>query len=340
MDAKAAAAPGGIDTLPGLGRRALGLALPGLVLGTGSAAFGQEAYPSRPVRIVLPVAPGGSTDTIGRVLADEFVRRHRGSFVVENRPGAGGNLAYELVAQSPADGLTLLVAVDSLTVNPSLFAKVNYDPTTNFAPIVLMARIPHILVTHRNGPVKSFAAFMEMARREPGRLNVAISGYGSGGHLAGALIQHQTGVRWSVVPYRGGATPINDLIAGNVDAAFVTLGAVIGQVRGGDLLPLAITTPARFALLPDVPTVAEIALPGYDVPNWYGLLAPAGTPAPVIASLNGWTNEVLAEPRVRAVLAEAGFEMVGGPPETLGNLMRESQPRWRELIRAAGLRAE
>jgi tripartite-type tricarboxylate transporter receptor subunit TctC len=323
-----------------MGRRAaMVLGAAGLIA-PGVAAAQANVYPSRAVRIVLPVAPGGSTDTIGRVLADELVKKEHGSFFVENRPGAGGNLAYQLVAQSPPDGLNLLVAVDSLTVNPSLFRDAGYDPLTAFTPVTLMARIPHVLVTHRNGPAKSFAEFMDIAKRDPNRLQVAISGFGSGGHLAGAVIQHETSARWSVIPYRGGSTPMNDLIAGNVDAAFVTLGAVIGLIRGGQVVPLAITTPQRFPLLPDVPTVAEVSLPGYDVPNWYGLFAPAGTPAPIIAKLNAWSNAALAEPRVRQTLLESGFEIVGGPPEQLGDLVRQSVPRWRDLIRDAGLRAE
>ena len=302
-------------------------------------ALGQD-FPNRPVRIVVPVAPGGSTDTIGRVLAEELNRRGAGNFFVENRPGAGSNLAYAHVATQPADGHTLLIGLDSLTVNPTLYGRVEYDPINSFAPITLMARIPHILVTHLRSPIRTFAEFMRVAETEPDRLNVAISGIGSGGHLSGAVIQHQTRARWTVVPYRGGATPINDLLAGNVDAAFVTLGAVIGHVRGGRLIPLAITTPHRFPLLPDVPTVAEVAIPGYDVPNWYGMLAPAGTPAPVIAWLNRAINDALAEPRVRATLLDNGFEIVGGPPEVLGTLIRESLPRWATLIRAANMRAE
>ena len=324
-----------------MGRRSLAtLAATGLSAPRVAGAQSGEGYPSRPVRIVLPVAPGGSTDTIGRVLADELVKKGRGTFFVENRPGAGGNLAYQLVSQAAPDGQTLLVAVDSLTVNPTLFRDAGYDPVAAFAPVTLMARIPHVLVTHRNGPAKTFAEFMEIAKRDPNRLQVAISGFGSGGHLSGAVIQHETGARWSVIPYRGGSTPMNDLIAGNVDAAFVTLGAVIGLIRGGQVVPLAITTPARFPLLPDVPTVAEVAIPGYDVPNWYGLLAPAGTPAPIVAKLNEWANAALAEPVVRQTLLESGFEIVGGPPERLGALVRESVPRWRNLIRDAGLRAE
>ncbi|WP_203076767.1 Bug family tripartite tricarboxylate transporter substrate binding protein [Falsiroseomonas ponticola] len=320
---------------PRITRRALALA----ALITPAIARAQD-YPSRPVRIVAPVAPGGSTDLIGRVLAEELNRRSLGQFFVENRPGAGSNLAYAHVATQPADGHTLLIGLDSLTVNPTLYNRVEYDPVASFAPVTLMARIPHILVTHLRSPINDFAEFMRIATAEPDRLNVAVSGIGSGGHLSGAVIQHQTRARWTIVPYRGGATPINDLIAGNVDAAFVTLGAVIGHVRGGRLRALAITTPNRFPLLPDVPTVAEVALPGYDVPNWYGMLAPAGTPAPIVARLNTIINDALTEPRVRATLLDNGFEIVGGPPEVLGTLIRESVPRWATLVRAANMRAE
>jgi len=323
-----------------MGRRDLAALAAALVAPAAARGQGAEAYPARPVRIVLPVAPGGATDTIGRVLADEMVKKGRGAFFVENRPGAGGNLAYQLVAGSPPDGQNLLVAVDSLTVNPSLFRDAGYDPVAAFAPVNLMARIPHVLVTHRNGPAKTFLEFMEIAKRDPNRLQVAISGFGSGGHLAGAVIQHETGARWSVIPYRGGSTPMNDLMAGNVDAAFVTLTVVIGLIRSGQVVPLAVTTPRRFPTLPDVPTVAEAILPGYDVPNWYGLFAPAGTPAPIVARLNEWSNAALAEPGARQTLLENGFEVVGGPPEHLGALVRESVPRWRNLIRDAGLRAE
>ncbi len=310
-------------------------ALPGV-----AAAQTLAWAPDRPMRVVIPVAPGGSLDILGRVLARHLTTRLGQPVVAENHPGAGSNLAFELVARARPDGLTLLVGSDPLTINPALYPRIGFDPVRDFAPVIEAVRAPQVLVVNPRSPVTSVATFIEWAKEQEGRLTVASQGNGSIGHLAGALFAQQADLRFVHVPYRGGGPAVIDLIAGHVEALFVTLPAAIEHIRGGRLRALAVTGAARSAALPDVPTVAEAALPGFDVVTWQGILAPAGTPQAAIDRLAAELAAILALPEVADDLARQGFVVTADGPDRFAALVWAEAERWPALVRRTGARPE
>lgn len=310
-------------------------ALPGV-----AAAQTLAWAPDRPLRVVIPVAPGGSLDILGRVLARHLTTRLGQPVVAENHPGAGSNLAFELVARARPDGLTLLVGSDPLTINPALYPRIGFDPVRDFAPVIEAVRAPQVLVVNPRSPVTSVATFIEWAKEQEGRLTVASQGNGSIGHLAGALFAQQADLRFVHVPYRGGGPAVIDLIAGHVEALFVTLPAAIEHIRGGRLRALAVTGAARSAALPDVPTVAEATLPGFDVVTWQGILAPAGTPRAAIDRLAAELAAILALPEVADDLARQGFAVTADGPDRFAALVRAEAERWPALVRRTGARPE
>lgn len=323
---------------PALSRRSL-LALPwGLAAAAALPvpALAQGAFPDRPVRIVIPVAPGGSLDILGRTFARAISPALGQPVVAENHPGAGSNLAFELVARARPDGHTLLVGSDPLVINPSLYRRVGFDPVRDFAPIIELVRAPQVLVVHPTHPASDFAGFVAAARRADGAMTMGSQGNGSIGHLAGAVLTQRTGVRFTHVPYRGGGPAVVDVVAGHLEALLVTLPAAIEHIRGGRLKALAVTSATRNPALPEVPTVAESGLAGYEVVTWQGILAPAGTPAPVVARLNAALLEALRRPEVGDGLARQGFELRGGTPEEFAALVREEAGRWPPVVRLAG----
>lgn len=319
-------------------RRSL-LAL-GSALAIAAPAAATQPYPTRPVRIIVPVAPGGSLDSLARIVAERLRDGLGQPVLVENRPGAASNLGFELVAGSPPDGDTLLLAPDSLTVNPALFEGLRYNAETSFAPIMLLTRAAQVLALRRDLAATTLQEFIALAMARGGGLNIASPGNASSGHLAGALLQLRTGTTWAHVPYRGGGPAVADVLAGHVDGVWVTLTPAVPHIRAGALRAVAVSTPGRAAALPDVPTVAEQGVPGFDVTNWQGLFAPAGTPPAIIRRLHDALLRVLDEPPVRARLEDQGFEVVAGPPEALAATVAENLPRWREVVRAAGIRAD
>ncbi|NMJ43341.1 tripartite tricarboxylate transporter substrate binding protein [Roseomonas sp. JC162] len=296
--------------------------------------------PDRPVRIVIPVAPGGSLDILGRILARHLAPRLGQPVVAENHPGAGSNLAFELTARSRPDGLTLVIGSDPLTINPALYPRIGFDPVRDFAPIVEAVRAPQVLVVNPRSPATDLATFLAWAKEADGRLTVASQGNGSIGHLAGALFAQQAGVAFTHVPYRGGGPAVVDLVAGHVEALFVTLPAAIEHIRGGRLRALAVTGAERAAALPAVPTVAEALLPGFDVVTWQGVLAPAGTPSAAIARLAQDLQDILALPEVAGDLERQGFTVTGHGPDRFAALVRAEAARWPEVVRRAGARLE
>ena len=296
--------------------------------------------PDRPLRVVIPVAPGGSLDILGRVLARHLTTRLGQPVVAENHPGAGSNLAFELVARARPDGLTLLVGSDPLSINPALYPRVGFDPVRDFAPVIEAVRAPQVLVVNPRSPVTDVASFIDWAKEQEGRLTVASQGNGSIGHLAGALFAEQADLRFVHVPYRGGGPAVIDLIAGHVEALFVTLPAAIEHIRGGRLRALAVTGAERSAAIPDVPTVAETALPGFDVVTWQGILAPAGTPQLVIDRLATELAAILALPEVADDLARQGFAVTADGPDRFAALVRAEAERWPVLVRRTGARSE
>lgn len=296
--------------------------------------------PDRPLRVVIPVAPGGSLDILGRVLARHLTTRLGQPVVAENHPGAGSNLAFELVARARPDGLTLLVGSDPLAINPALYPRVGFDPVRDFAPVIEAVRAPQVLVVNPRSPVTDVASFIDWAKEQEGRLTVASQGNGSIGHLAGALFAQQADLRFVHVPYRGGGPAVIDLIAGHVEALFVTLPAAIEHIRGGRLRALAVTGAERSAAIPDVPTVAETALPGFDVVTWQGILAPAGTPQAAIDRLATELAAILALPEVADDLARQGFAVTADGPDRFAALVRAEAERWPVLVRRTGARSE
>jgi tripartite-type tricarboxylate transporter receptor subunit TctC len=324
---------------PALRRRALlGLATTALL---PAAAFAQAApapaaWPDRPLRIVIPVAPGGSLDILGRIVARQLTGSLGQPVVAENHPGAGSNLAFELVARSRPDGHTLVVGSDPLTINPALYRRIGFDPVRDFAPVAELVRAAQVLVVRNTLPATDVAGFLRLARQAEGAMTLASQGNGSIGHLAGALLSSQTGIGFTHVPYRGGGPAVVDVVAGHVDSLLVTLPAAIEHIRGGRLRALAVSSASRSAALPAVPTLAESGLPGFDVVTWQGILAPAGTPEPIIRRLNAALLEALRRPEVAEGLTAQGFEVTGTSPEAFAVLVREEATRWPPIVRAAG----
>ncbi|MBW6398321.1 tripartite tricarboxylate transporter substrate binding protein [Roseomonas sp. HJA6] len=304
--------------------------------GAQSAAWA----PDRPLRIVIPVAPGGSLDILGRILARQLMPRLGQPVVAENHPGAGSNLAFELVARARPDGLTLLVGSDPLTINPALYPRVGFDPVRDFTPVIEAVRAPQVLVVNPRSPATDLTRFIAWAREADGTLTLASQGNGSIGHLAGALFAEETELRFVHVPYRGGGPAVVDLVAGHVEALFVTLPAAIEHIREGRLRALAVTGAERAPALPDVQTIAEAALPGFDVVTWQGILAPAGTPPAAIARLASELAGILALPEVSDDLARQGFTVTGHGPERFAALVRAEAERWPALVRRTGARSE
>ena len=318
---------------PGLSRRSL------LVLSAAAAlpmpARAEAPWPDRPLRLLIPVAPGGSLDILGRTFARATAPALGQPVVAENHPGAGSNLAFELVARARPDGLTLLVGSDPLTINPSLYRRVGYDPVRDFAPVIELVRAPQVLVVHPSNPATDLASFLALARRAEGAMSMGSQGNGSIGHLAGAVLTQRTGVTFTHVPYRGGGPAVIDVVGGHLDALLVTLPAAIEHIRGGRLKALAVSGLSRSAALPAVPTIAEQGLPGFDVVTWQGILVPAGTPEPVVARLNAVLTEALRRPEVAESLASQGFELRGGTPQEFAALIRDESARWPGIVRLA-----
>lgn len=310
------------------------------LLPRAAGAVGTHWAPDRPVRIVVPVAPGGSLDILGRVLARHLAPRLGQPVVAENHPGAGSNLAFELTARARPDGHTLLVGSDPLTINPALYPRIGFDPVRDFAPVIEAVRAPQVLVVNPRSPARDLASFVAWAREAEGRLSVASQGNGSIGHLAGARFAQEAGLAFTHIPYRGGGPAVVDLVAGHVEALFVTLPAAIEHIRAGRLRALAVTSAQRSGALPDVPTVAEALLPGFDVVTWQGILAPAGTPPAAIARLAGELAAILALPEVAGDLERQGFTVTATGPDRFAAHIRAEAARWPEVVRRANARLE
>ncbi|WP_454690416.1 tripartite tricarboxylate transporter substrate-binding protein [Achromobacter aloeverae] len=320
-----------------------GIALAALPAWAGAASAPAAKYPSATVRILVPTAAGGSLDTLARLLAGRLEQDFGQSFVVENKPGANGNLAFETATRATPDGLTLLLASDAITINPFLYRQVHYDPVGGYAPVSLVCTAAQVLVVHPGLGVGTLAGFTELARRRAaeGRpLNIASPGAGSAGHLAGVLYQQRAHVSWTHVPYKGGGPAVADLLGGHVDGLFVTLASAVPQIQAKALVALAVTTPARSVALPAVPTVAEAALPGFDVTNWEGLFAPPGTPAAIVDALQHSVAAGVADAAVRERLLGLGFEPVAGGPRALAALVRDNTGKWSKVIEQANIHLE
>jgi tripartite-type tricarboxylate transporter receptor subunit TctC len=300
-----------------------------------------QAYPSKPIRMVLPYPPGGGSDTIGRPLAQKLSESLGQQVVVENRGGANGNIGMEHAARAAPDGYTIVFALTAqLAVNPGLYGKVPYDPVKDFAPITLLGTGTYILVVHPSLPVKSLKQLIALAKAQPGKIAYSSSGNGSGGHLAAELMNSMAGIRMLHVPYKGGGPALMDLIAGQVQVLFSTQLASWPHIQSGRIRALAVSTAKRPASIPDLPTIAEAGLPGYDSGVWYGVLAPAGTPRDIIARLNGDIVRALSQPDYRGLLVNNGIDPIGSPPEQLGQYIKSELVKWAKVVKEAGVRVD
>jgi tripartite-type tricarboxylate transporter receptor subunit TctC len=315
------------------------LSLGGLLLATTGLAQPQN-WPTKPVRLVVPYVPGGATDLVSRTIAERLTPALGQQVVVDNRPGATGTIAFDAVAKSSPDGYTLITAADTLTLLPSTFPNITFDPRTSFAPIALMSTQPLVLAVHVSVPATSFKEFIAYAKARPGTLTFGSSGTGTSQHLSGELIKKMTGIDMTHVPYKGGGQAIVDLSGGQVPAAVLGSSTVIPQAKAGRVRILAVTSKKRSAALPDVPTLAELGLSGFDVFQWTAMLAPAKTPKAVIDRLNGELIEILKQPATRARLQSAGFEPQAGSPHEVEILIREGVDRWSKLIKELKLKVD
>ena len=317
-----------------------------LRLAAGAVAFPSvpriaraQAYPTRPVRMIVSFAPGGTTDIVAR-LVGRWLSEHLGQqFVIENRPGANGNIGTEAVVRAPPDGYTLLMADASLAINAILYDKLNFNLVRDTAPVAGVVRAPLILVVHPSVPARTIPEFIAHAKSNPGKINYGSAGIGSTLHVTGELFKITTGVDLFHVPYRGGGPAIADLIGGQVQAVFIPAPAGIEYVRAGTLRALALTSAHRFEALPDLPTIGE-HVPGYEANTWYGVVAPRNTASAIIDSLNKETNAGLADARLKAQFSELGAEVFPGSPADFGKLIAAETEKWSKVIRAANIKPE
>jgi tripartite-type tricarboxylate transporter receptor subunit TctC len=302
-------------------------------------AGAQTPYPSKPVRFIVPSAAGGGTDIIARAVAQKLSEALGQQFVVDNRPGAGQMIGIELVAKSPADGYTILMAASTLAINSIMYKKVPYDPVRDFAPITQAASLPNILVVHPSLPVKSVAELVEYARRRPGKLNFASAGIGTSPQMSIELLKSMTGIDMVHIPYKGTTPGVVDLLAGQVSVMAPNLLTALPHIKAGKLRALAVTSAKRTGALPEVPTIAE-TLPGYESAQWYGVLAPAGTSRDIVARLHAEIVRALKHSDVKDRLAADGAEPVGSSPEEFAAFIKSEIDKWTRVARAAGIHPE
>lgn len=301
----------------------------------------EAAYPTKPIRFVLGFSAGGSSDILARLLGQKLSEAVGQPVVIDNRPGAGGNIAGELVAKSAADGYALLLGNQGiLATNVTLYPKLAFDPVKDFAPVVLLASQPNVLVVHPSLPVRSVKELIALARKTPGALNYASSGSGAATHLAGELFKNMTSTSMTHVPYKGAPQALTDVISGQVQLMFASVTSVKQQIEAGRLQALAITDTKRSQALPKLPTVAESGVPGYEARAWHAVVAPAGTPQAAISRLNSELNRIMQLADVREKLSREGAEIIGGTPAELGDYIRAEIPKWAKVIKASGARAE
>lgn len=299
-----------------------------------------QNYPSKPVTIVVPFAPGGATDIMARTLAERLNKRMGQPVIVENKPGAGTMIASEHVARAQPDGHTVLLAASSLGIAPALYAKVNYDPVKDFTPISLVASVVHVLEVHPSIPVKNVAELIAWIKANPGKANYGSVGAGTSTHLESELFNTMAGVKMTHVPYKGSAPALMDLVGGNLQVMFDAWASSGPFVKDGKTRLLAVTTAQRSKLLPDVPTVAESGLPGYEAMPWLGFVAPAGTPAAAVNRFHAELMEVLKEPEVQEKFRVLGLDIIGNTPQQFADFIRRDIVKWAKVVKDSGAKAD
>jgi tripartite-type tricarboxylate transporter receptor subunit TctC len=296
-----------------------------------------QTYPTKPVKIVVPSAPGGGTDIVARLLAQSFSKALGQNFIVENKPGAGNLIGIETVARAPADGYTLLFVASPLVLNPILFKKVNYDPIKDFSPISLAATAPNILVVHPSTPASNVKEWVELAHKGQNKLSYASAGVGTSPHMSMELFNAMAGIQTLHIPYKGTTPAVTDLLGGQVNAMFSNALTVMPHIQSGKLRALAVSGNRRLELLPDVPTVMEAGIAQYVSLQWYGLLAPAGTPLAVIQTINREMVKALQSKDIKDKLASEGAEPVGSTPAEFANLIKNDFDKWSKVAKSSGI---
>jgi len=299
-----------------------------------------QAWPRRFVRLVAPFPAGGGTDAVARVLANRLSEVWGQQMVIENKGGAGGNIAFEMVARSDPDGYTVLITALNFVINRFLYASIGYDAEADFAPVSLICQYPNLMVVPNSSPAKSVMEFIAYAKANRGKITFASSGTGTSTHLSGELFKRMAGIEMTHVPYRGVALALNDVIPGRIDVMFNTMAGVLQHARSGQLRGLAVTTAKRFPTAPEYPTVAEAGVPGFDVASWYGFFFPAKTPPEIVRKLQADTVAVLAEPAIKEKLEQLGVGIIGSTPDELAAQVRLEAERWGPVIKAAGIKEE
>ena len=303
-------------------------------------AYGQDSWPSRPVRFILPFPPGGGTDILGRLIAERLSAGLGQPVVTENRGGAGGNVGAEAAARSSPDGYTIVLVAPSLAISPTLYSKINYDPVKDFAPVSLVATVPNVMITQASLPVQNLQEFIAFAKTKPGALNFGSGGAGTSNHLAGELFNIVTGAKLVHIPYKGVNLAMQDVLAGNVHLVFIGIPAAAPHIKAGKLRALALVAPQRSSALPEVPTVAEAGLRDFEVTTWYGVLTPAGTPRNVITRLNAELVKIMHSPELKEKLAATGTEPLTSTPEEFADYIKREIAKWGEVVRKAGVKAD
>ncbi len=315
-----------------------GLAMAWLV--SVPAILHAQAYPSKPVRIVVAFTAGGTTDILARSVGQQLTERLKQPFVIDNKPGAGGNIGTEIVVRSPPDGYTLIIdSVGPIAVNPTLYKNLSYNPLTDLVPIVQIADVPNVLVVHPSLGVKNFEEFIAYAKANPGKLNYGSTGVGTSSHLSGYMLGKRMGIDLTHIPYKG-ADALNDLLAGRLQFMFATIPSVIQYIQAGRVVPIAMSSAKRSRSLPDVPTLIESGLPGFEAGSWFGVFAPKGTPDAVVAQLNRTVNEIIAMPSIEKQMIGQGADPVGGTPAEFGQFVQREYEKWKVVVRESGATAE
>lgn len=303
------------------------------VLGAASA----QAYPDKPIRMVVPFPAGGTTDILARAVAQKLSESLGQQMIVDNKPGAGGNIGAQEVARAAPDGYTLVMGtVGTHAINPSLYKKMPYDHVKDFAPVSLVASVPNLLVVHPSVPVNSVKELIAYVKANPGKLNFASSGNGTSIHLSGELFKTMTGVQMTHVPYKGSAPAVTDLLGGQVQLMFDNMPSALPHAKGGKLKPLAVTSAKRFPGTPDIPTIAEAGVPGYEASSWFGVLAPAGTPKEIVNKLSTEIAKALKTPEMTKRLEEQGAQAVGSTPEEFAAHIKAETAKWAKVVKESG----
>ena len=320
-------------------RRRLAVALICALIAGSGAARAADDYPNHAVRWLVGYPPGGSTDICARLIGQYLAQKLGQQFIIENKPGAGNNLATEIAAHAPPDGYTVFLVNPANTINASLYKNLSFDFIRDMAPVAGFIRVPNVMEVNPAVPAKTVAEFIAYAKSNPGKINMASSGVGTSVHLSGALFMMMTGVNLVHVPYRGAAPALTDMLAGHVQVMFDNLPSSIAHIQAGRLRALAVTTATRAAALPNVPTVAD-TVPGYEASAFFGMAVPKGTPRPIIDKLNRTINQALADPALQARLAELGGTNIAGTPEDFGKIVVDETNKWTKVVKATGGTAE